>query len=258
MADLEIQWAELVAAVLGARGRGKCFFDRRDGRVVTRAGGDHQDPHPDGRPQVGDNGHLLELPRLGPRDGYEDMRRFIATVASPPLRDRLQRSVQGPGAFRRFRDTLAQHPRELQRWLAFRGRAVQERLARWLGEQGVEGFGTAEAEPAEQPPSTVPTTLEELTLLVLYLGSWVEDRGQRGVVRRTWKGYRFEVLNQLEEAGLLTQGRSSKSIFLTPEGSARALEIHARVNGAASPAANRSAADGRPRPRRRPGPPTRR
>ena len=69
------------------------------------------------------------------------------------------------------------------------------------------------------------TLLEEITLLSLFLSSWEETGG----ALRAWKGHRFELLDQLEERGLVTGGkRGSKSLYLTDEGIKRARELETR------------------------------
>jgi hypothetical protein len=55
--------------------------------------------------------------------------------------------------------------------------------------------------------------ISKLTLLLLYLTSWQEKE-----VQRSWKGYDFDVLNQLEEDGLIAQSKTAKSVYLTEEG----------------------------------------
>ncbi len=68
--------------------------------------------------------------------------------------------------------------------------------------------------------------IEELTLLLLYLTSWNEKiKGTSESLCRSWKGYPFEILNKLEEAGFITQSRRSKSAFLTEEGIKQAEEL---------------------------------
>jgi len=61
--------------------------------------------------------------------------------------------------------------------------------------------------------------LEELTLLLLYLGSW-EERPcpQIPASRRAWKGFLFEALDALEAKGYLAQTRRAKSVALTDTG----------------------------------------
>ena len=65
---------------------------------------------------------------------------------------------------------------------------------------------------------------EELTLLLLYLTSW-EEKGLDQPILRSWKGYPFEALNELEQKGLIAQGRRSKSVYLTEDGKKSAKKL---------------------------------
>ena len=58
---------------------------------------------------------------------------------------------------------------------------------------------------------------EELTLLLLSLTGW-EEKGLDYPILHSWKGYPFEILNELEQKGLIAQGRRSKSVYLTEDG----------------------------------------
>lgn len=55
--------------------------------------------------------------------------------------------------------------------------------------------------------------ISKLTLLLLYLTSWQENEA-----KRSWKGYDFDVLNKLEEDGLIAQSKTAKSICFTEKG----------------------------------------
>ena len=45
-------------------------------------------------------------------------------------------------------------------------------------------------------------------------------------VRRCWKGFLFEVIDELEEKGLISQGRrGNKSVYITEEGEKLAEEL---------------------------------
>jgi hypothetical protein len=75
----------------------------------------------------------LWVQNTGSRAGCRDMVEFIDTVTHPDRADRLGIAIQGRGAFRRFKDTLARWPADRDRWYAFsddrqRGRA-RARLA---------------------------------------------------------------------------------------------------------------------------------
>lgn len=60
-------------------------------------------------------------------------------------------------------------------------------------------------------------SVKELTLLLMYLTSWKEDAGF-AEARRTWKGYPFEIINELTDEDLISGSLRSKSVYLTDEG----------------------------------------
>jgi len=66
--------------------------------------------------------------------------------------------------------------------------------------------------------------IKELTLLLLYLTSWKED-DLPGEMRRSWKGYPFEVLNELSDKDLIRGSVRSKSAYLTEDGIKEAEEL---------------------------------
>ena len=72
----------------------------------------------------------------GSGDGYRDMVEFIGTVGDPARADRLDIAIQGRGAFRRFKDTLARWPAELDRWHAFSDERQRGRARAWLADAG--------------------------------------------------------------------------------------------------------------------------
>ena len=67
----------------------------------------------------------------------------------------------------------------------------------------------------------------ELTLLLIYLTGWEEDKrnatGEK--VFRAWKGYKFEVLDELQSQGLIKQIPGGKSLLLHEKGKQKAREL---------------------------------
>lgn len=59
--------------------------------------------------------------------------------------------------------------------------------------------------------------IKELTLLLLYLTSWKENDLPEEM-RRSWKGYPFEVLNEFTKKDLIRGSLRSKSVYLTENG----------------------------------------
>jgi hypothetical protein len=70
--------------------------------------------------------------------------------------------------------------------------------------------------------------VKDLTLLLLYLTSWEEKVFDDFTICRAWKGFRFEALDALEEAGYINQTRRAKSVTLTEAGCERAQALAAR------------------------------
>jgi len=66
--------------------------------------------------------------------------------------------------------------------------------------------------------------IKELTLLLIYLTAWQEDPDLTKV-QRSWKGYSFEVLDELNEEGYIDGSKYAKSVYLTEEGLSKAKEL---------------------------------
>ncbi|KKI91469.1 transposase [Bacillus sp. SA1-12] len=60
-------------------------------------------------------------------------------------------------------------------------------------------------------------TINELTLLLLYLTSWNEN-DLPNEMRRSWKGYPFDALNELTDKDFIRGSIKAKSVYLTEEG----------------------------------------
>jgi hypothetical protein len=74
--------------------------------------------------------------------------------------------------------------------------------------------------------------IKDLHLLLMYLTGWEEDKKNEpgGKIFRAWKGYLFEILDDLEEQKLIRQFRTanSKSLILTEEGKQKAEGLKQR------------------------------
>jgi hypothetical protein len=83
-----------------------------------------------------DNDRWLWVPCQGSRDGYRDMELFAARIGDAGLRGRLEQALTGRGVFRRFKDVLAESPRHLQEWYAFKDERQRGRARNWLASEG--------------------------------------------------------------------------------------------------------------------------
>jgi hypothetical protein len=102
----------------------------------------HQSPYDDpaGDEELEDEGCWLWI-EASSHAGWCDMSEFIETVDDRELADRLQRAIHGRGAFRRFRDELADHPDELTRFHLFADERQRGRARRWLADQRLRSLG---------------------------------------------------------------------------------------------------------------------
>jgi hypothetical protein len=83
-----------------------------------------------------DTEEWLHVPCEGSRDAYRDMEDFITTLDDQDLARFLGIAIQGPGAFRRFKDMLATSPEQLQRYWLFAAERQYGRARAWLAVQG--------------------------------------------------------------------------------------------------------------------------
>lgn len=123
------------------------WIDLRTGEVWSQAAIDYAVEAGEADPEdVEDTEHWLAVRGEGSRDGYRDMQAFIDTVDDADRAEKLTISITGRGAFRRFKDTLAHWPGELERWHTFAGERQRGRARAWLADAGYA------AVPRSRPP----------------------------------------------------------------------------------------------------------
>ena len=83
-----------------------------------------------------DRGLLLIEP-IPSQEAYGDMEDFIRRVRDLRLRELLARAIAGRGAFRRFKDTLQEHPELRRSWFAFHDARMERRAIEWLAGRGL-------------------------------------------------------------------------------------------------------------------------
>ena len=71
--------------------------------------------------------------------------------------ERLRRSVEGKGAFRRFKNELYQgHPELISSWHALRDARAQIRAVQWLADEGLIGEDAATQFVQDHPEPALP------------------------------------------------------------------------------------------------------
>jgi uncharacterized protein UPF0158 len=134
---LPIDWDELETALTWRTEEGGGnYFDVETGKVIGFAGLD--DDLTEDEIDVGlAEGRLIPIEPLPSSVEYGWMEDFAASVASPTLRRLLEVALDGSGVFRRFKNVLADHPADRERWFAFRDERVREVMREWLEEHDI-------------------------------------------------------------------------------------------------------------------------
>lgn len=67
--------------------------------------------------------------------------------------------------------------------------------------------------------TTPEKAMKELTMILMYLSRFNEDDRFNSNLDSAWKGYSFDIINELDEEDYIRQGRyRSKSVAITEEG----------------------------------------
>ncbi|MCX5747846.1 MAG: UPF0158 family protein [Proteobacteria bacterium] len=131
------------------------YLDLTSGRVLTITTGDPEATI--NRQQISDNiRNFLRVEPASSREQYRWMERFVGSVVDEPLRERLIISIDGKGAFRRFKDVLLAYPAERERWFSYRAELLHWHIQNWLASHEIAPTNEAPWGTA-QPPVDLPT-----------------------------------------------------------------------------------------------------
>lgn len=211
------------------------YYDRADDKVLMMATYDSlpEDDELQDAIEEDTTGRYIRIDDFeGSNRGWDCMARFAASKDGD-VRYRLERAINGRGAFRMFKDTV-EDLRLLDEWRRFEEDDELRRAMDWCDDNDVPYDPPAPRSGEEPESATSPTSertspedidrmmespdkaIEELTFILLYLTS-TKDRYEGYT---SWKGYDFGTLDRLEEKGLIGQGRNkykSKSVWIPPE-----------------------------------------
>ena len=104
----------------------------------------------------------LRIDPVSSREQYRWMERFIATVEEGDLKSQLTASIDGKGAFRRFKDVLMSFPVDRERWFSFRSERLRACMEAWLAAHSIHVVERPEwrVPTADEVQSQVATELE--------------------------------------------------------------------------------------------------
>src|SRR3954471_17563011 len=153
--QLDLDWDALEIAVERNSPDTDSYLDLQTGRVTTITTGDPEATL--NRQAVSENiRNFLRVEPASSREQYRWMEKFVGSVSDEALRDRLIISIDGKGAFRRFKDVLLAYPAERERWFSYRADLLHWHIAQWL-EQHEIATTNEPAGVAVHPPQELPT-----------------------------------------------------------------------------------------------------
>lgn len=82
--------------------------------------------------------HYIRIPERNPAKTYAAMMEFANALQNQILKDSLCNVLDGPGSFRKFKDTLAPFPGEKKLWHCFNAKASRKEIEEWLTGCGME------------------------------------------------------------------------------------------------------------------------
>lgn len=133
---LSVDLEELAAVLEGDPLTGGGRIDLSTGEVWPQAAIEYAEEVGEEDPDDEDEQRWLHVFCEGSRTGYRDMEIFIDNLEDDRLADRLARAIPGRGAFRRFKDVLAESSDLLDRWYGFSNDRHRGRARAWLAGQG--------------------------------------------------------------------------------------------------------------------------
>ncbi len=136
---LAINWRELERAFEGGGDPAgtEWYLDRRTGKLECLIEGDADSEAVRTRLDR-DVSRYVRVEPPGPEEEVSWMEEFVAGVTDAKARKDLNRTLEGAGTFKRFRDALARYAAVRDEWYAVRERRIREAMVQWLQAQGIE------------------------------------------------------------------------------------------------------------------------
>ena len=79
----------------------------------------------------------IRIPERNSDTAFSVMKEFVETVRDRTLQKKLLSTLNGRGAFRRFKDILTAYPKERKRWHGYNAKASHTEIVRWLQACGI-------------------------------------------------------------------------------------------------------------------------
>src|SRR5258705_7165200 len=154
--DVPVDWEALEDAFENNAPEVHSYLHLQTGEVLRIVDG-VADPQMHAR--IAADPNYLRIDPVSSREQYRWMERYIPMVEDVELRAKLAVSIDGKGAFRRFKDVLMSYGAERERWFAFRSERLRIFMEAWLNAHALRAVPrptiVQEAPVEEAPPSSL-------------------------------------------------------------------------------------------------------
>ncbi len=148
--QISIDWEALETAVERNAPDTDSFLELATGQVLVLVQGDPAADQIKAKVRGNVDGYVRVEPASS-REQYRWMERFVSSVTDEPLRKRLVISIDGKGAFRRFKDVLLAYPAERERWFSYRSNLLHWHIQNWLVSHDIAGEFSAPWGELDEP-----------------------------------------------------------------------------------------------------------
>lgn len=131
MKSIKVNWSSLETAFERNAPELHSFIDRETGDIVVVVDGRIEDEENQHR-IAAEPERFVKIDPASSREQYRWMERFVASLADGQLREKLLQSIDGKGAFRRFKDVLLGYPDDRERWFNYRSSLLHHHINQWF------------------------------------------------------------------------------------------------------------------------------
>jgi hypothetical protein len=110
--------------------------------------------------RIAADANYLRIDPVSSREQYRWMERYIPMVDDVELRAKLAVSIDGKGAFRRFKDVLMSFGTERERWFAFRSERLRIFMEAWLNAHALRPVPRPTIIQEPPPEETAPLSID--------------------------------------------------------------------------------------------------
>ena len=124
-----------------------------------------------------DDSEYIAITPVPSRTQYQWVEAFLGTIEDQTLLAELRTAVRGPGAFLRFKTTLARHTSLYTAWVSFHRQRIHQAIEAWLSAHAIARAPEFDDSKLSFWRSTAPTDESLQTLNALGLALWPRDLG---------------------------------------------------------------------------------